>query len=177
VKKVQFQVPKSLGASFQFMLQNGLGSFVALKILAHGLPHDIRDRNAPVFGKPVERLFNAVWHPGFDFRIKQLSHVSLFVPQTGTNVNLENQRLQYFSVGPGPRFRVDFGNIVHHCSHLMGKKTEEIKCRVEPAKKLALEDVARAEDLHLSDIVRRACTEFLAKQQGNAGRPEDYAHP
>jgi hypothetical protein len=46
----------------------------------------------------------------------------------------------------------------------MQKFTEEIKVRVEPIKKLALQQVADAEELELSDIVRRALGEFLDKR-------------
>lgn len=43
-------------------------------------------------------------------------------------------------------------------------KSEEIKVRVEPIKKLALEQIADSEGLQLSDIVRRAINELLDRQ-------------
>lgn len=46
----------------------------------------------------------------------------------------------------------------------MSLKTEEIKVRVEPLKKLALVQIADSEDLDLSDIVRRALGEFIEKK-------------
>lgn len=57
----------------------------------------------------------------------------------------------------------------------MSKKTEEIKVRVEPLKKLALEQIAQDEDLKLSDIVRRALGEFLTKKK-TGQPPTDYVH-
>ena len=73
-------------------------------------------------------------------------------------------------------FAVDSGSIVPHCSQAL-KKTEEIKVRVEPIKKYALEQIAAAEDLQLSDIVRRALGEFLDKQRTASQSPVAYAHP
>lgn len=45
------------------------------------------------------------------------------------------------------------------------KMTEEIKVRVEPLAKHSLEQMARAEQLQLSDMVRRAIREYIAKRQ------------
>jgi hypothetical protein len=44
-------------------------------------------------------------------------------------------------------------------------KTEEIKVRVEPLTKLAALQVAREEQLDLSDIMRRALQEYLRRRQ------------
>lgn len=43
-------------------------------------------------------------------------------------------------------------------------KSEEIKVRVEPSKKLALEEIAQRDGLDLSDIVRRALTEMINRR-------------
>ena len=42
-------------------------------------------------------------------------------------------------------------------------KTEEIKVRLEPSKKRALEEIAQREQLDLSDIARRAFKELIER--------------
>lgn len=48
----------------------------------------------------------------------------------------------------------------------MDKLTEEIKVRIDPLKKCALQQIADEEQLTISDIARRALREFIQVHQG-----------
>lgn len=63
---------------------------------------------------------------------------------------------------------IDGGNVVPHCSHIMPKKTEEIKVRVEPLIKLSLQQIADENVADLSDVARLAFREFLMRKRGQS---------
>lgn len=54
-------------------------------------------------------------------------------------------------------------------------KTQQIKARIEPRTRSSLEQLARREHLDLSDIVRRALQEFIARHQLTQGRADAEA--
>jgi predicted transcriptional regulator len=61
----------------------------------------------------------------------------------------------------------------------MPKLTDEIKVRVDPLRKLQLQQVAEEEERELSDIVRRALGDFLDKRAATQRNQESnaYARP
>ena len=52
------------------------------------------------------------------------------------------------------------------------KKNEEIKIRVDGATKTAIWQIAINRGLDMSDMVREALRDFIAKDQGNDRRPQ-----
>lgn len=58
----------------------------------------------------------------------------------------------------------------------MSRKAEEIKVRVEPSKKLALEEMAERDNVPLSHLVRRALGEFISKEINKRNDQPVYAN-
>ena len=54
-------------------------------------------------------------------------------------------------------------------------KTEEIKVRIDPLSKRALEQIAQSEGLDLSDIARRAFRDLISRLQGRILREDGNA--